>query len=222
MAGAGDAMDEDIGFPRVLSRGRAYVYLVACRDEPLFKIGFSRDPLHRWRALQPRFFEFFDLDQGILVAVDRVNEARRLERMLLEAFADYQAWAPLSVAASAAGHTEWFRGVLAEAVDIATAVATQNAWECHQPREWMRVAWLARRDLLFDWTASMLEASEFEQHNTGGADPSVRRVYERALVDTLDAFSSVGVDIRKHVPAGVRRWYAAQAGTGPSSAGWQE
>ncbi len=99
-----DQPDTGPGLPRTVARGRAFVYVIPCRDDTLFKIGFSRDPMQRWRTLHRRFFEFFDLDQGILVGVDRVSDARRIERLLLKAFADYQALAPLLVSVSAAGH----------------------------------------------------------------------------------------------------------------------
>jgi hypothetical protein len=201
-------LEDHAAFPRMLSRGRAFVYVVACRDDNLFKIGFSRDPLHRWRTLHPRFFEFFDLDRGVLVTTDRVNEARRLERRLLETFADYQSFAPLTVPLSAAGHSEWFRGAMADAVDIAMTAASSNAWKCQRPDEWMRSALLARQDLLFAWTATMLEALEFEKHNAVGADARTGAACERALVDTLDAYRSVRLDVSTRVPAHVLHWYA--------------
>ena len=38
-----DEMSES-PIPRFASRGRAYVYVLPCRDEDLLKVGFSRDP----------------------------------------------------------------------------------------------------------------------------------------------------------------------------------
>ena len=97
-------MDEsfDSPVPRFASRGRAFVYVLPCRDEDLLKIGFSRDPLQRMRALHRRFFDFFDLDRAFLVATDRVRDARRIERALLTAFADRRSPAPLVVPDAAA------------------------------------------------------------------------------------------------------------------------
>lgn len=198
-----------MAFRRSPSRGRAFVYVVGCRDDTLFKIGFTRDPIDRWRTLHPRFFEYFGLDEGILVATDAVGEARALERRLLLAFSDYRALAPLAVRSAAGGDSEWFRGVLAEAVEAAKEAAARQAWPWQRPAEWVRSSLAARRDLLFAWTAAMLDASEFERHN-GGDRPFADggAVYERALLDTLDAFHSVGLPVDDHVPDRVREWYA--------------
>jgi hypothetical protein len=203
-------IDDPTAFPRTLSRGRAFVYVVGCRDDTLFKIGFTRDPMDRWRTLHPRFFEFFGLDQGILVATDKVDQARALERRLLRAFADYQALAPLAVRAGAGGDGEWFRGVLAEAVEAAKETAAHHAWTWQLPAQWMRSCLTSRRDLLFAWTAAMLEALEFERHNGGDCAAADGAVYERALLDALDAFASVGLDVEEQLSDRVRRWYAAR------------
>lgn len=172
--------------------------------------------MDRWRTLHPRFFEFFGLDQGVLVATDKVGEARALERRLLESFSSYQSLAPLAVRATAGGSSEWFRGVLAEAVDAATEAASRNGWSWQRPDEWMRERLAARRDVLFAWTSAMLDAFEFERHNVlPAASAQAGAVYARALLDTLDAFRSVGLEIDDCVPERVRHWYAAhRSGSG--------
>jgi hypothetical protein len=53
-------MEEDSPYPRFASRGKAYVYVLPCRDEDLLKVGFSRDPFTRFSTLHRRFFDFFD------------------------------------------------------------------------------------------------------------------------------------------------------------------
>ncbi|MBO9662762.1 GIY-YIG nuclease family protein [Dokdonella sp.] len=186
--------------------------MVGCRDDTLLKIGFTRDPMDRWRTLHPRFFEFFGLDQGILVATEKVGEARALERRLLETFSSDQALAPLAVRATAGGSSEWFRGVMAEAVDAAKDAASRQGWRWQQPDEWMRSMLTARLDVLFAWTSAMLEALEFERHNAPPvASAQAGAVYERALLDTLDAFRSVGLDVDDYVPERVRHWYAVRS-----------
>lgn len=207
--------DDPAAFPRRLSRGRAFVYVLGCRDDTLFKIGFTRDPMDRWRTLHTRFFEFFGLDQGILVATEKVSQARALERRLLEAFADWRALAPLAVRETAGGHSEWFRGALQEAVDAARETASRHAWSWQRPDEWMRSALSARRDLLFAWSAAMLEALEYERHNAPAGSAPAGTVYERALADTLEAFAAVGLDVADAVPDRVRRWHAARRLDGP-------
>lgn len=206
--------DDPAAFPRRLSRGRAFVYVLGCRDDTLFKVGFTRDPMDRWRTLHARFFEFFGLDQGILVATEKVSQARALERRLLEALSDCQALAPLAVRETAGGHSEWFRGAMAEAVDVAKEAASRNAWSWQRPDEWMRSALSARRDLLFAWSAAMLDALEYEKHNAPAGFEAAGAVYERALADALDAFGAVGLDVGDAVTERVRRWYAAREGSG--------
>lgn len=201
-----DSPFEDSGFPRRLARGRAFVYVVPCRDDTLLKIGFSRDPLQRLRSLQRRFFDFFDLDGGVLVVADRVAEARRLERHLLRMFASYAALEPPSVPSSAAGSSEWFRGVAAEAADEAAAYARDHGLAVQRPlRNWLRELLLERSDRLFAWAGAMLEAIEYGEHN-GAADQA--RACERALRDALDAFHAAGIDPAPFVPARVLFVYA--------------
>lgn len=207
-----DAPLEDLGFPRRLARGRAFVYVAPCRNDTLLKIGFSRDPLQRLRSLQRRFFDFFDLDGGVLVATDRVAEARRLERHLLRMFAPYAALEPPSVPAAAAGGNEWFRGVAEDAADAADAYARDHGLAVQRPlRDWLREVLLERSDRLFAWTGAMLEAIEYGEHN---GDAGQARACERALCDALDAFLAAGLDPAPLVPPQALRLHAAQADDG--------
>jgi len=205
-ADASDIQADDAGPPRTLARGQAYLYIVGCRDDTLFKIGFSRDPLQRWRSLHPRFFEFFDLEQGILVRTERVAQARRIERELHAAFRFHEAPSPAIVPLQAAGHTEWFRGVIDEAIDAARAQALRQAYAHQQPKSWLSAVLIDRKDRLFDWSARMLEAIEYAEHNQGGVGAGL---HMRELCAALDAYRSVGIDPRPLLPAAVARWYAA-------------
>jgi hypothetical protein len=204
----------DVGFddaplPRFASRGRAFVYIAPCRDDNVFKIGFSRNPLERFRTLHARFFDFFDLERGVLLVTDRVRDARRLERRLITALADFQALAPLVVPTSAAGHTEWFRGALEEALAIVAEFETAEGFEIHRPASaWFRQILRERADLLYAWSARMLEAIEYETHN--GASPDGARAYENSLRQTLDAYAAFAIDVDPLLPSQVVRWYAAQ------------
>src|SRR5688572_27713655 len=89
------------------STGRAFAYVLPCRHEDILKVGFSRDPLDRLQTLHPRYFEFFDIDQGLLIETDRVPDARSIESFLKAQLQEHQAPAPLVIPRSAAGHTEW-------------------------------------------------------------------------------------------------------------------
>jgi hypothetical protein len=192
--------------PRFASRGRAYVYVLPCRDEDLLKVGFSRDPLRRLQTLHARFFRFFDLDRAFLIATDSVRDARRIERRYIESFADRRSPAPLVVPDAAAGYTEWYRGVYAEAESMARTLTGDEGYTLHAPlRDWLRALFLERSALLFAWSAKMLEAIEYERFNA--APPTAPSVLERALRDALDCFDELGIDIRPLMPEPVFRWY---------------
>jgi len=205
-AGGVDAFAEDPGFPRSLARGRAYLYVLGCRDDSVFKIGFSRDPLQRFRTLHARFFEFFDLDNGVLIETDRVAQARRLERELHARFRHHQAPAPLVVPMAAAGHTEWFRGVLDEAIAAARDRATDHAFAHQTPSTWLASVLVQRKDLLFGWAVRMFDMLEYAENNqdSGGA-----RACARILRDALDAYLGVGIDPYASLPTAVVRWHRA-------------
>ena len=212
---AGDvgAFVEDPGFPRSLARGRAYLYVVGCRDDSVFKIGFSRDPLQRFRTLHARFFEFFDLDGGVLIETDRVAQARRLERELHARFRNHQAPAPLVVPIGAAGHTEWFRGVQDEAVTAALDFAVERAFAHQAPSAWLAGVLAQREDLLFGWATRMFDMFEYAANNQ---DMAGARACARDLRDALDAYLSVGIDPYASLPAAVVRWHRALVEGTPS------
>jgi hypothetical protein len=197
----------DVSFPRFASRGRAFVYIAPCRDDNVFKVGFSRNPLERFRTLHPRFFELFDFERGLLIATDYVREARRLERRLILALKDYQALQPLVVTQSAAGQTEWFRGALADAEAIAAEFESAEGFTIYRPTgAWLRLVLRERQDLLFAWSTRMLEAIEYEMHSRGEHGDAA--TYENALRNTLDAYRAFSIDLAPLLPAEVNRWYA--------------
>lgn len=192
--------------PRRLASGRSYVYVLPCANDTLLKIGFSRDPLQRFRTLRPRFFSAFDLDRGALVETARVLDARKIERHLMQKFAQWSAPAPLLVTAAAAGHTEWYRGIHDEAVATASECAAAGAHPLHTPlKPWLRERLRERSELLYGWSERMFEAIEFERCNAPPDCPRSRA--EAALRDALDACSAIGLDPQTRVPPAVWAWY---------------
>ena len=192
--------------PRFASRGRAYVYVLPCRDEDLLKVGFSRDPLQRLQTLHARFFRFFDLDRAFLIATDSVRDARRIERRYIETLADRRSPAPLVVPDAAAGYTEWYRGAYADAEAMAHAFANDEGYALHAPlRDWLRALFVERSALLFAWSSKMLEAIEYERFNAP-TSPTASAI-ERALRDALDCFDELGIDVEPLVPEPVLQWY---------------
>jgi hypothetical protein len=199
-------MTDQAPYPRFAARGQAYVYVLPCHDEDLLKVGFSREPLRRFHTLHRRFFEFFDLDRGLLIGVGRVAEARRIEREFITRWAENRAPAPLVVPMSAAGHTEWYRGIDADVVALARDIARQEGHSLHEPlRPWLRAHLTGRADVLFDWSTQLLERVEYERHNS---EPAERNpMYEQALLDTLDMYRSIGFPLRELLPDAVLEWY---------------
>ncbi len=199
-------MDDEVGYPRFASQGRTFVYVLPCREADILKVGFSRDPLDRLRTLHRRFFEFFDLDRGLLIETDRLRDARRIERLFITTFAEDRAPAPLVIRQSAAGHTEWFRGVSPAVEALARQVCTEQGLPLHAPlRAWLRERLNDSSGLLYDWSARMLDMIEYAHFNSA-PDPGWR-LGEKALRDALDACAALGLELRALVPAEVFAWY---------------
>jgi hypothetical protein len=198
--------ETEIREPRFASRGRAFVYIIPCRDEDLLKVGFSRDPLQRLQAFHPRFFRFFDLDRAFLIGVDHVRDARRVERRFITAFAECRSPAPLVVRDAAAGRTEWYRGAYPDASALGKQICALDGFTLHAPlRDWLRHLFDERAALLFAWSARMLDAIEYERFNiTPSPNPSA---LERALRNALDCFDELAIPIEPLVPEPVFRWY---------------
>lgn len=179
------------------------MYVLPCRDRDLIKVGFARDPLRRFIDLHRRFHAFFDLSRGLLVAVDKVSEARRIERILLTQFADARANPPLEVRAVAGGRTEWYQGIDARVVASASALADASGYTVQAPLS----AWLAARlgenaDRLYDWARHVYDAV------------SEAAVYDRPvdktaqmLALTLEYYDAAGLEVRTLVPVDVWLWY---------------
>jgi len=196
-------MKEDFIEPRFASRGRAYVYVLPCRDEDLLKVGFSREPLERFRTLHPRFFEYFDLERGLLIEVDRVAQARRIERRFLTTWPDHRAPSPLVIPRSAAGHTEWYRGIDAPLTALAHEIAQEESLALHEPlRAWVAGQLSARADVLYDWSEKMLSAALIERAYADSQGP-----VERALLETLAMCESVGLPLDRLLPPPVLNWH---------------
>lgn len=195
--------------PRTSSRGsgRSFVYLLPCRESDLVKIGYSRTPLQRFHNLHARWFDYFDLDAGALVELERVAEARRLERALLVRYAARRAIAPFAVPQSAAGHTEWHAGVHDDALAHARSLCAEGGLALHAPlRGWLRAELGTRLDRLHDWSLAMLEQAEYERFNAIDA-PGGSGAPARALRDALDACAALGLPLEAVLPDAVLRWH---------------
>ena len=180
--------------------GYCYVYIFPCAWEDHCKIGFSRDPLSRIQALHRRWFEFFDLGNGVLVETETVRDARDLELELRRPLAVHNAPAPMTVRREAAGHTEWFRGASSQ-LQQAVCLLEQRGHLVHAPLDkWLRPALLARSDRLYAWTQAQLSLDELD----GSAGPTPMQSLVR---DTLDAYAALSIDLEPLLPPEVNRWY---------------
>lgn len=203
--------NREFQFPRFATRGKAYVYVLPRRGEDLVKLGFSRDPFERFRTLHPGFYRYFDLQRGLLVELDTVKEARRIERLLIERWPDHRTSAPLEVSPQAGGHTEWFRGIGDDVVPFAQRVADRYGYAIHAPlRHWLHGRMLDYADGLFDWAQRHFDVIEWQDCNLPMHSHDPR--YALALEATLAAFEAVGVDVSGRVPMAVQDWYRNRDG----------
>jgi hypothetical protein len=172
----------------------------------LLKVGFSRDPFTRFSTLHRRFFAFFDLERGLLLDAERVIDARRIERRLIESFPEQRAMAPLVVPVSAAGNTEWYRGVHAEVAALLEDIAGAEGLNLSRSlTPWLRGYLEARADLLHDWSTRIVDTLDWAAHNSPD-DPDAERL-RRVLIDTLDMFVAAGVAVEPRLPRRVVDWY---------------
>ena len=182
--------------------------MLPSRGEDLSKVGFTHDPLRRFRSFHPRFFALFDLEKGLLVETGRLRDARRLERLLIERWPEHRASAPLLVAEAAGGHTEWFRGLGEDLEVFVRRTAERYGYALHAPLSgWLRERFSERADQLYEWSRRLLEMIQWQAANLPPAarDPC----YARALLDNLDACQAVGMPLETLLPAEVLAWYAS-------------
>lgn len=200
-------MTDEAIYPRFASRGRTFVYVFPCRDEDVLKVGFSREPLERLRTLHRRFFDFFDLDRGLLVETAHLREARALERLCITTFSEARASAPLVIRSAAGGRTEWFRGISPQMDNLLRDFCAAQGLTLHAPlRAWLREQFVPWSDVMYDWSAQMLDMIVYEHFNppSSGARPRT----EQMLRDVLDACVALGEgDIERWLPTAVCDWY---------------
>lgn len=183
------------------STGPAFLYVLPTPHEDLLKLGFSRDPLARMQALHSRFYDFFDLERGFAVQTDTVAEARALESRHGRALREHRAPMPLT-AGRAGGHTEWYRGATLKLAGVAEECAAAG-FVVHRPlAAWVRQRLLLHAPLLHDWSA-LLRVDELEAR---GAE-SVGTLTQRRVLDVLDAYPALGLDLERWLPDAVRAWH---------------
>jgi len=193
-----------------LANGNAFSYVLPCHVEDLLKIGFSANPLRRFETFHPRYYDVFDLDRGFLIETDRVAEAREVERNLMRDIDAHNAPAPATIRPGAAGDTEWYRGAYAHALATGSALARRCGYALRAPlRDWLRQRLLPQAPLLYEWSAQAYAVLTSE-HLDVRTDVVAQR-FSRSLVDRVDAYAVLGIEIDDFVPASFYDWYCAQA-----------
>lgn len=179
--------------------GRCFTYVFPCQWEDHCKIGFSHDPLTRIAALHPRWFDFFDLEHGVLVEAESQRDARDLELALRRPLAAHNAPAPLAIRVQAGGGTEWFRGVAAPLAQAVRALG-EGGYRVHPLRGWLQAALVQRRDGLHEWSLAQLGIDELD--GLCGPTPAQQR-----LRDQLDGFVALELALDEVLPDAVLAWY---------------
>jgi hypothetical protein len=187
---------EDAAVPAPAYAGRCFLYILAMAGpEDLLKVGLTGNPLQRWSAFHPRWFEVFDLDHSLLVETETRDDAQALETMLHRRLVDHQCPIPLTMRLAAGGATEWYRGGYSAARHFALE-REQAGYVVHlQSRPWLEQAMVVTRYEL----ASMVQQA-FEDQCSGVLSP----MQLTAIRNLVDSQRSFGADIDLLIPEGIR------------------
>lgn len=161
------------------SDGRGFLYVAVCAGpEDLLKVGLSHDPLVRWSAFHPRWFEAFDLDRSVLVQVETRREAQAMETALHRLLREHNCPAPLAMREAFGGGTEWYRGAYARVLEVADAAAREGQVVHAPARPWFARAMNDRLERL----ATLLDQAQ-QELSRGALVPA----QYAALLDLVDA-----------------------------------
>ena len=176
----------------------AFVYVVPARYEDILKIGFSHDPCARVRAFHERWFEYFDLELGFIVAATDEKDARRIERSFAQHMKVHRARAPLVIERAAGGYTEWYRGAFDGVRALAETLVLDGGYApLRSLGQNMRERLLLERHELFERSTALFDAIEALRNEPQGA------ILERRLRNELDAYTAMGIEVREFLPAAV-------------------
>jgi hypothetical protein len=185
----------------------AFVYVVPARYEDILKIGFSHDPCVRVRAFHERWFEYFDLEPGFVLAATDEKDARRIERLFAQHLKEHRARAPLVIEQAAGGYTEWYRGALAGVRQLAQAVVQEGGYApLRSLAASMHERLLLERDGLFERSIALLDGIEALRNEPQGG------VFVQRLRNEIDAYTAMHIEIREYLPAEVLAWLAGERG----------
>lgn len=172
--------------------GRAFAYVLRLAGpEDLLKVGMTRDPLARWAAFHPRWFEAFDLERSLLVETETRKDAQALETRLHRILAEHACPVPMTIRERAGGATEWYRGADLRARRFAEERGREG-YVVHVPAlPWLAAALRGQQDRI-----DGLVRQAHAEHCSGWLDPARRR----ALQDLLDAHRAFAPGIAETWP----------------------
>lgn len=181
----------------------AFVYVAPARFEDILKIGFSHDPCDRVRSFHARWFEYFELERGFVIAATDEQDARRIERLFAADLRAHRAHAPLVIARGPGGVTEWYRGAHASARALAEQIVAGDGYAPLAAfAQTMQARLLCEREDLFERSSVLLDAIDAWRGTAQGA------AFGKTLRDLLDAYAAYRIDVREFVPADVLNWRA--------------
>jgi len=188
----------------------AFAYVLACHVDDHLKIGFSAEPLRRFETFHRRYYEVFDIDRAFLIETDRVSEARQVERDLMRGIDVHNAPCPANIRPMAGGDTEWYRGAYDLVSRTASEIATTSGYVFHTPlRSWLRAELMRRADGLFEWSATAMAAMNAQYIDR--RDDLEAEAFRAALLDRIDAYKAVDLQIGDFVTEEFERWHATQS-----------
>lgn len=159
-------------------QARAWLYvLVANGHEDLIKVGLTSDPLARWSAFHPRWYDAFDLRHSLLVACESRRDAQRLETALHRVLAEQRCPMPLTMRTAAAGASEWYRGAYPRARRFAEDCEAQGHPVHRDAREVLAPAMQAQAERLHGL---------LQEAHRGLLDGWLQPGQCRAMVDLVD------------------------------------
>lgn len=176
-------------------RGRAVVYvLAAAGPEDLLKVGLTHDPLARWPAFHPRWFEVFDLEHSLLVETESRRDAQALETQLHRMLVAHRCPMPLALRDQAGGGTEWYRGAYAMARRFVEEQQARGYVVHPSATRWLHAAMRQQQDRL----EGLLRQAHAD-HTVGWLSP----VQYQALRDLVDAHRCLDPEVSARLPADV-------------------
>jgi len=180
----------------------AFVYVIPARFEDILKIGFSRDPFHRIRSFHPRYFEYFDLDRGFLITANDEKDARRIERLMAQRFADHRTHAPLVIERLPGGSTEWYRGAYSLVLQASTQLVADSGYPpLVSIATRVREELLREREYLFEHATAVVDAVDGLGEDARALD------IVAAFRNSLDAFRAFDIAVDEHLPEGTDRYW---------------